>query len=187
MFGGESPLTIMRYQLFLRLTHVPSGSTVSPAGSDNFRYIVTKDGVSHLYSANADSSLPLIPTSAGKYTIKCEIKFGARIIASKSVEYTVGTGSVSGSALTICYKGYSTPNIHYQVGSGSWTAVPGVAMAPTNERPGYTHKYTIDLGSSTYANVCFNDGNGSWDSRNGANYRVESGTYTCSNGTITKQ
>ena len=34
----------------------------------------------------------------------------------------------------IYYKGYSTPYIHYQVGSGSWTNAPGYAMTATSER-----------------------------------------------------
>ena len=58
-------------------------------------------------------------------------------------------------------------------------------MTATNEVSGYTHKYTINLGNATYANVCFNNGS-SWDSNNGSNYRFEKGTYKYSNGTITK-
>ena len=57
-------------------------------------------------------------------------------------------------------------------------------MTKTNEVSGYTHKYTIDLGTKEYINACFNNGGNSWDSRNGANYRFEKGTYTYSNGTI---
>ena len=72
------------------------------------------------------------------------------------------------------------------MGSGSWTAVPGVAMTATGELSGYTHKYTINLGTATHANVCFNDGHGSWDSRNGANYYFEKGTYKYSNGSVTR-
>ncbi|MEE0873186.1 MAG: hypothetical protein UIH27_06910, partial [Ruminococcus sp.] len=34
--------------------------------------------------------------------------------------------------------------------------------------------------------MCFNDGNGNWDSNNGSNYRFEKGNYKYSNGTITK-
>lgn len=86
--------------------------------------------------------------------------------------------------ITIYYKGYDTPYIHYQVGNGSWSSVPGYAMPAVNEIRGYTHKYTIHLGAENYANVCFNDGHGNWDSRNGANYRFEAGTYTYSNGQI---
>lgn len=92
----------------------------------------------------------------------------------------------SSNNITIYYKGYDTPYIHYQVGNGSWTAVPGYAMTAANEIRGYTHKYTIQLGSENYANVCFNDGNGNWDSKNGANYRFEKGIYTYSNGQVNK-
>ncbi|MCH5296051.1 MAG: hypothetical protein J1E85_00105, partial [Ruminococcus sp.] len=44
----------------------------------------------------------------------------------------------------------------------------------------------IDLDDSSFANVCFNDGNGNWDSRNGQNYYFEAGIYTFSNGNIVK-
>ena len=101
-------------------------------------------------------------------------------------EKTVTVDKASENVVTIYYKGYSTPYIHYQVGDGSWTDAPGYKMTSTNEKTGYTHKYTIDLGTSTYANVCFNNGNGSWDSRNGQNYHFEKGTYTFSNGNMTK-
>ena len=101
-------------------------------------------------------------------------------------EKTVTVDKASENVVTIYYKGYSTPYIHYQVGNGSWTDAPGYKMTATNEKTGYTHKYTIDLGTSTYANVCFNNGNGSWDSRNGQNYHFEKGTYTFSNGNMTK-
>ena len=101
-------------------------------------------------------------------------------------EKTVTVDKASENVVTIYYKGYSTPYIHYQVGNGSWTDAPGNKMTSTNEKTGYTHKYTIDLGTSTYANVCFNNGNGSWDSRNGQNYHFEKGTYTFSNGNMTK-
>ncbi len=59
-------------------------------------------------------------------------------------------------------------------------------MEATAEMPGYTHKITINLGNSTDLIVCFNDGNGNWDSRNGANYNFKTGTYSYSNGNITK-
>ena len=86
---------------------------------------------------------------------------------------------------TIYYKGYNTPYIHYKVGDGNWTSVPGVKMQESNEVTGYTHKITIDLQTANTLTACFNDGNGNWDSRNGANYTFSAGTYTCSNGVIT--
>lgn len=59
-------------------------------------------------------------------------------------------------------------------------------MTATTELSGYTHKYVIDLGSASYANVCFNDGYGNWDSNYGANYRFENGAFKYCGGTITK-
>lgn len=93
--------------------------------------------------------------------------------------------STESSFATIYYKGYSTPYIHYQVGSGAWTNVPGYAMTATSEFSGYTHKYTIDLGTEAAATLCFNDGNGNWDNNNGQNYQIIAGTYTYKNGTFT--
>nr|WP_296078183.1 carbohydrate binding domain-containing protein [uncultured Ruminococcus sp.] len=105
---------------------------------------------------------------------------------SKDITVNGGGTTPDKNAVTIYYKGYSSPYIHYQVGDGNWTTVPGKAMIPDTTVDGYTHTYTIDLGTSTYANVCFNNGNGSWDSRNGQNYHFEKGTYTFSNGNMTK-
>ena len=102
-----------------------------------------------------NNTLEWTPEEDGNYTITCDIMVRNDLVASKTVDYTVKDNSI-----TMYYKGYSNPNIHYQVGSGSWTNVPGVAMTATNEVSGYTHKYTINLGNATYANVCFNDGNG---------------------------
>ena len=124
---------------------------------------------------------------AGTYTLIAKVKnYGSNNVVTAEKAVVVSDNNTQENAVTIYYKGYSTPYIHYQVGNGSWTNVPGVAMTATSEKSGYTHKYTIDLGSSSYANVCFNDGNGNWDSDNGRNYRFEKGTYTYSNGTLTK-
>ena len=150
----------------------------------DYTYTVTKDNKTETLTTNSDRTANWTPKEAGKYTMLLQIKHNGKYIAGRSIEVTVDKASEN--VITIYYKGYSTPYIHYQVGNGNWTAVPGVAMTATNEKTGYTHKYTIDLGASTYANVCFNNGNGSWDSRNGQNYHFEKGTYTFSNGNMTK-
>ncbi len=148
-----------------------------------YRYTVSNgDSITSL-SVNSDYSASWTPAEAGTYKITAYLLRNGSVLSSSSIEYTVTDAPLN--AVVIYYKGYSTPNIHYQVGSGAWTAVPGVAMEASNEVPGYTHKYTIDLGSADHANVCFNDGHGNWDSRNGANYYFTKGTYKYSNGTIT--
>ena len=150
----------------------------------DYTYTVTKDNKTETLTTNSDRTANWTPKEAGKYTMLLQIKHNGKYIAGRSIEVTVDKASEN--VITIYYKGYSTPYIHYQVGNGNWTAAPGVAMTATNEKSGYTHKYTINLGTSTYANVCFNNGNGSWDSRNGQNYHFEKGTYTFSNGNMTK-
>jgi hypothetical protein len=120
------------------------------------------------------------PSEAGDYTLVLEAKDSNGKTAR--TEMKVQAYLVSSHITTIYYKGYTTPYIHYKVGNGSWTQVPGVAMIATTEKVGYTHKITIDLGEADTVTVCFNNGSGSWDSKNGANYTFNSGTYTYSNG-----
>ena len=152
--------------------------------STNYIYTVTKDNVTTTLNTASDKTATWTPSAAGTYQVKLSIVYDGNTIVYRTMDYVVEEAVVD--EVTIYYKGYSNPNIHYQVGTGSWTSVPGKAMTATSEVDGYTHKYTIDLGDSTYANVCFNDGNGNWDSRNGANYKFYAGTYTFSNGTITE-
>lgn len=89
------------------------------------------------------------------------------------------------NTVTVYYKNsnYSSANIHYQVGNGSWTNVPGAAME-ASDRSDYTWKYTIELGDSNTANVCFNENGNNWDSRNGQNYQVSAGKYAIVNGNV---
>jgi len=97
---------------------------------------------------------------------------------------TITTGLPQNNQATIYYKrGYATPYIHYRPEEGTWTTAPGVAMSDS-EYGGYS-VYTIELGSSTRAEVCFNDGNGNWDSNGGSNYFFNQGISTFNSGTIT--
>lgn len=49
-------------------------------------------------------------------------------------------------------------------------------MLPSDDSR-HTYMYVIDLGDAYGAQVCFNDGNGNWDSLNAANYKLSTGTY----------
>lgn len=76
----------------------------------------------------------------------------------------------SPKSATVYYKsGWAPAYIHYQIGSGAWTTVPGSAMEAACT--GW-HKKTIALGSSTSLNAAFNNGSGQWDSRGGSNYQL---------------
>lgn len=108
--------------------------------------------------------------------------------------YTVADGKISTGApqsvdsknITVYYyTGWSNPNMHYQIGSGNWTAVPGVAMS-NSDKGGYK-VITVNMGSETRLTACFNDGNNNWDNNNSQNYYFGSlGTYTVKDGNISQ-
>ena len=93
----------------------------------------------------------------------------------------------SQNIITVYYKNtsWSQAYIHYKKGNGSWTTVPGVKMTACTEQDGYNWKYVIELGADATATVCFNNGNGSWDSKNAANYNLNKpGMYGIKNASI---
>ncbi len=165
---------------------------------ENFIYTVitatNEDGTieeisNNFYYSQILNSIKWAPTKSGKWTIN--IKLGDntdKYKASEDITINVNEykkNTQSDNTTTIYYKGYTNPYIHYGI-NNKWTSVPGVKMDTTNELSGYTHKYTIDLGDSDAVSVCFNDGNGNWDSKNGQNYTFGSGVYTYSNGKCEK-
>ncbi|ASA24014.1 carbohydrate binding domain-containing protein [Paenibacillus donghaensis] len=83
----------------------------------------------------------------------------------------------AGNNVTIYYKqGYATPYIHYRPVGGTWTTAPGVAI-PASEVAGY-NRITINIGSATQLEACFNNGGSTWDSNGGSNYLFGTGTWT---------
>jgi hypothetical protein len=82
--------------------------------------------------------------------------------------------------------GWSDVYIHYKVDNGTWTKIPGIAMKENSDVEGYTWKSIINLGGQYGATVCFNNGNGSWDTSNGLNYKVYSGVYGVKDGQVIK-
>ncbi|MCR5608468.1 MAG: hypothetical protein K6G26_05335 [Lachnospiraceae bacterium] len=110
----------------------------------------------------------------------------------KAGKYTYSNGKikniddVSDDTLTLYYSGYAVPYVHYAI-NNNWTNVPGVKMEASNEVNGYTHKIVIDMSDADNIVLCFNDGNGNWDSNNGQNYTMGKGTYYYKNGVVTKK
>lgn len=90
------------------------------------------------------------------------------------------------NTVKIYYKksNWSAAYVHYKV-DNTWTKVPGEKMQPS-DRSDYAWMYTIDLGDTTSATLCFNNGNGSWDNNNSANYKVGTGVYGISGNTVQK-
>ncbi|MCR5609796.1 MAG: hypothetical protein K6G26_12115 [Lachnospiraceae bacterium] len=122
------------------------------------------------------------PDKAGNYKINITFVAGDKT-ADYTLDYVVKELPAN-NTVTIYYKGFSTPYMHYNV-NGNWTNVPGIAMTPSTEVTGYTHKAVIELPEGTSSlTACFNDGNNNWDSNNGRNYTFSLGEYTYSNGTI---
>lgn len=78
--------------------------------------------------------------------------------------------------ITIMYKGFKNPYIHYCVGNTSWTLGNGVSMKESDTMEGY-YEYTIDCDIFDYAYVTFNDGKGRWDNNRGRDYKLTTGSY----------
>lgn len=150
---------------------------------NNYSFIVEKDGVSNTYSTGSTGYYVWTPTEAGTYTITAQFHAYTGEVYKTELTYEVTNGNTA----TIYYNsGWDNAYIHYCVAGGSWTTVPGVAMKKTSEKSGYTYKYIIDLDDAESVIVCFNNGNGSWDSNNGANYTISAGSYGVSSGSISE-
>ena len=82
-----------------------------------------------------------------------------------------------------CNSGFAKPYIHYRAAGGTWTAAPGVLMS-SSEYDGYA-KAILNIKDAMQAEVCFNNGGGSWDNNGGSNYLFNPGVITFDKGTVT--
>lgn len=91
-----------------------------------------------------------------------------------------------GTSATVFYStatvGWTTVNLHYAPDGKAWTAVPGVGMEPACT--GWVKK-TVDLGGASGLAATFNNGNGTWDNNNGANYALGTGVSTVKDHKVT--
>ncbi|MFI6888324.1 alpha-amylase family glycosyl hydrolase [Streptosporangium canum] len=93
------------------------------------------------------------------------------------------SAALAANSATVYYAtGWTGANIHYQPTGGTWTPVPGVAMDET-ACAGWKKK-TIDLGTATGLKAAFNNGSGTWDNNNGADYAIGTGLTTVKNGVV---
>ncbi len=183
-FTSDAPSNVIKVGTDVTLT----AETEYEVGYRYNSYVFTaiKDGVRREIKPHeywAKYSKVWTPTEPGNYTIEYYVRDGHDQEATATLNFTV----VDNNTVTIYYNNnsWTNANIHYQVDNGSWTNVPGVQMQ-ASDREGYTWMYTIDLNDQNGANVCFNNGNNSWDSRNGSNYRVDAGIYAVENGNVIK-
>ena len=124
------------------------------------------------------------------YTVNGEditraLKEGSYVLTGNTTIKVTKSDVFTRNVVTVYYStGWTNPYIHFKTSNTSWTEAPGVKMVPS-DLAGYSFKYTIELWDATGATVCFNNGSGSWDSKNGANYTFNrAGTYAVKNGGI---
>ena len=170
--------------------NVPTDLTINAAGGEGsytysmYYYAYGSGRVNYLLNNSKNNTVQFTESYPRTVTLYVTVKDEA----GNEVQYQkkLAVKEVTSNQVTIYYNGYNNPNIHYMIENGSWTSAPGVKMEASSEVSGYPYAITIDLGEATSLTACFNDGNNHWDSANGANYTFGVGTYTYSNGTITK-
>ncbi|WP_433360066.1 carbohydrate binding domain-containing protein [Actinoplanes sp. CA-142083] len=97
---------------------------------------------------------------------------------------SVTTPPAGDNTATVFYPSrWATVYLHYAPDGEAWTTVPGVAMNE-NACTGWAKK-TVELGAATSLQATFNNGSGTWDNNNGANYRLSAGTSTVKDGVVT--
>ena len=163
-------------------TNTETTLSVNVQGGTNLGYTILVDGTKVLDNSTSNN-VKWTPTKAGTYKISAVVTSGSETITA---EKTITVKDVTSNITTIYYTGYNIPYIHYKIGNGSWTAVPGVKMIECQDILGYYYKAEIDLGDATTLTACFNNDLGSWDNNNGNNYTFGVGRYTFSSGVITK-
>ena len=153
------------------------------AGGSKYMYVGTQHAGEEWYdiTGHVSQTVTINESGYGSFSVNG---------GSNSVWVSTGNGGNNGNggsvstnnSVTVYYEtSWDTTYAHYQIGNGGWTDVPGVQMNKVSDN--YA-KVTIELGASTKANICFNDGGNNWDSRNGNNYSVGVGTYTISKGSV---
>ncbi|WP_239615333.1 carbohydrate binding domain-containing protein [Cohnella mopanensis] len=120
------------------------------------------------------ADIGLAATTAYSYTVKA---FDAAANRSEFSAPPAVATTLAGNNVTIYYKqGFTTPYIHYRPVGGTWTTTPGVPIL-ASEVSGY-NKITINIGTASQLEACFNNGSGTWDSNNQQNYLFGVGTWT---------
>jgi chitodextrinase len=150
------------------------------AATDNIGvtgYEVFRNGAKvAMTSSTSYSDNGLNASTSYTYSVKALDAAGNSSELSEVLSVTTNPAPPS-NMVTIYYKqGFAKPFIHYRPVGGSWTTAPGV-LIPTSEVGGY-NKITINMGTSTQLEACFNNGSSLWDSNNTKNYKFGAGTFT---------
>ncbi|MDG0808024.1 carbohydrate binding domain-containing protein [Cohnella rhizosphaerae] len=162
-----------------------SASTDNAGGSGLAGYGIYRNGtaVSTAVTGTSFTDTGLTASTAYTYTVRAKDSAGNWSADSAPVTLTTNAPGATNKVTIYYKKGYTTPYIHYRAAGGTWTTTPGIVMDAA-EATGYAKK-TIDIGSATQLEACFNNGLGQWDSNNGNNYLFGIGTWTFNAGVIT--
>lgn len=172
--------------------------TISPAGTIN---LDLADGATTQLTATvapaAAAGKPVKWTSSNEKVavvkngvVQGLAKGTATITASVSGKSDTVTVNVTGEApvihdTTVYYPadkfGANSTYIHYRVGTGTWTTVPGVKMEAACD--GYV-KYTIEGTEGGQIEFVFNNGSGNWDNNGNKNYTASGANVVVENGTV---
>ncbi len=128
-------------------------------------------------------------TSVSKVPLNGNKRTYEMVVRTNSYKEDSAITSENAKNVTIYYSNssYKDANIHYRVGSGTWTTAPGVQMCVDDSQDGYTWKFVVNLGTSSTLTACFNNGNGTWDNNSSKDYVISSaGCYGINNGKIVK-
>jgi chitodextrinase len=169
----------------------PSASTTGGSASLTWAASTDNDGVAgyQVFRNGAQVGTSVSPafldsglaaSTSYVYTVKAFDAAGNVSVASAPVTAT----TASWQAITMFYlvpAGWTTVDIHFAPNGQSWTTPPGLPMS--SACPGWD-RYEIDLGTSTGAQVTFNNGQGTWDNNHGANYSVGMGIASVANGVL---
>ena len=153
-------------------------STSLPAG----RYC---DVISGAVSGSGCSGTTVDVSSSGTatFTVPANGSVALHVNARSGSTTSPTTDPTTGTATTVYYattQGWSAYRIHYKVGNGSWTAVPGEAM--TAACAGWVSREVASGGAAVTA--AFTDGNGQWDNNGSKDYTLSGSVVAVSNGVV---
>ena len=162
-------------------------SATGGTGKITYTYAYTKSWsqTKIILQSSTNPTLKWTPSESGYYQLWYEASDEGGYHAPGGY-ITVNVEEAAENKVVIYYKGFENAYIHYQIGSGAWTVVPGMKMEPSTDLEGFDYKAEVCLGTEDKLTCCFNDGNGTWDNNSTRNYTFMAGYYTCKNGVITQ-
>lgn len=144
-----------------------------PAGT--YCDVVAGDGCAKTVTVNGSGQLTATVPAYGALALHVGALSGGPVVPGDPDPVTNQTVYYSTN------KGWSGYNVHYQVGSGAWTAVPGKTMAAACT--GWVST-TIATGGATVT-AAFTNGSGTWDNNGSANYTLSGTTAAVKDGAVT--